>query len=178
MCDSLPRKGAPAPTDADDRFDDSRQPHRTLASNGKQASAIWAGVRGSRRASRTCAFCDCARQHVGAGWTLAALAFAQQQVSDAPTPEYRFARPDVAELASALATLRSVLILAVGTRCLAMEFAQRTRPGLARDCRAAPRVARLAPKPSLYISRQDPPANQPVVAILLLAIAVTTVIGA
>jgi hypothetical protein len=30
---------------------------------------------------------------------------AQQQVSDAPTPEYRFARPDVAELASALATM-------------------------------------------------------------------------
>lgn len=58
-----------------------------------------------------------------------------------------------------------------------MEFAQRT-PGLARDCGAAPRVARLAPKPSLYISRQDPPANQPVVTILLLAIAVTTVIGA
>jgi hypothetical protein len=45
--------------------------------NGKQASAIWAGVRGSRRASRTCAFCECARQQVGAGRTLGALAFAQ-----------------------------------------------------------------------------------------------------
>ena len=30
----MPRKGAPAPTDADDRFDDSRHPRRTLASNG------------------------------------------------------------------------------------------------------------------------------------------------
>ena len=29
-----PRKGAPAPTDAGDRFDDSRHPPRTLASNG------------------------------------------------------------------------------------------------------------------------------------------------
>jgi len=75
----MPRKGASAPTDADDRFDDSRHPRRTLASNGKQASAIWAGVRGSRRASRTCALCECARQHVGAGWTLAALAFAHEQ---------------------------------------------------------------------------------------------------
>ena len=64
-----------------DRFDDSRHLRRTLASNGKQASAIWAGVRGSRRASRTCAFCECARQHVGAGWTLAALAFAQKEAS-------------------------------------------------------------------------------------------------
>ena len=49
------------------------------AFNGKQASAIWAAVRGSRRASRTCAFCECARQHLGAGRTLAALAFAQTQ---------------------------------------------------------------------------------------------------
>ena len=40
----LPRKGTPAPTDADDRFDDSRHLRRTLASTGKQASAIWAGV--------------------------------------------------------------------------------------------------------------------------------------
>ena len=54
-------------------------PVRAIPINGKQASAIWAGVRGSRRASRTCAFCECARQHVGAGWTLAALAFAQIQ---------------------------------------------------------------------------------------------------
>ena len=37
---AMPRKGAPAPTDADDRFDDSRHPHRTLASNGKHASVI------------------------------------------------------------------------------------------------------------------------------------------
>ena len=34
----LPRKGTPAPTDADDRFDDSRHPHRTLASNGSRSS--------------------------------------------------------------------------------------------------------------------------------------------
>ena len=74
-----PRKGAPAPTDADDRFDDSRHPRRTLASNGKQASVIWAGVGGGPRAWRTCAFCECARQHVGAGWTVAALASAQER---------------------------------------------------------------------------------------------------
>ena len=34
----LPRKGAPAPTDGDDRFDDSRHPRRTLASNGSRSS--------------------------------------------------------------------------------------------------------------------------------------------
>ena len=51
-------------------------------STGKQASAIWAAVRGSRRASRTCAFCECARQHVGAGRTVAALAFAQMRSSE------------------------------------------------------------------------------------------------
>ena len=73
----LPRKGAPAPTDADDRFDDSRTLRRTLASNGKQASVIWAAIGGGRLAWRTCAFCECARQHVGAGWTVAALASAQ-----------------------------------------------------------------------------------------------------
>jgi hypothetical protein len=32
------------------------------ASTGKQASVIWAGVHGSRRERRTCAFCGCARQ--------------------------------------------------------------------------------------------------------------------
>ncbi len=88
-----PRKGAPAPTDADDRFDDSRHPRRTLASNGKQAYAVWPGVRGSRRASRTRAFCECARRHVGAGWTLAALAFAQMRAaarsSRSPNPGLR-----------------------------------------------------------------------------------------
>jgi len=31
-------------------------------------------------------------------------AFAQQQASDAPAPDYRFARPDVAELTIELAT--------------------------------------------------------------------------
>ncbi len=77
----LPRKGASAPTDADDRFDDLRHSRRTLASNGKQASVIWAGVGGGRRAWRTCAFCECARQHVGAGWTGAALASAQKEAS-------------------------------------------------------------------------------------------------
>jgi hypothetical protein len=49
----MPRKGAPEPTDADDRFDDSRHPRRTLASNGKQASAVEESLRGvSRIASR------------------------------------------------------------------------------------------------------------------------------
>jgi hypothetical protein len=67
-----PRKGAPAPTDGDDRFDDSRHPRRTLAFNGKHAPVILAGVGGSRRAWRTRAFYECARHHVGALWTLAA----------------------------------------------------------------------------------------------------------
>jgi len=101
---AMPRKGAPAPTDADDRFDDSRHPRRTLPSNGKQASAIWAGVRGNRRASRTCAFCECARQHVGAGWTLAALAFAQIQACVARLSTTAFCTPAGARRAFAMAT--------------------------------------------------------------------------
>ena len=52
---------------------------RTLGVHGKQAFVIWAGVGGGRRAWRTCAFCECARQRVGAGWTVAALASAQIQ---------------------------------------------------------------------------------------------------
>jgi hypothetical protein len=40
---ALPRKGTPAPVDPDDRFDDSRHLRRTLASNGKQTSVMWAG---------------------------------------------------------------------------------------------------------------------------------------
>ena len=67
------------PVDEDDRYHNSRRDRLTLACNGKQACVIWAGVGGSRRAWRTCAFCECARQHVGAGWTLAALAFAQRE---------------------------------------------------------------------------------------------------
>jgi hypothetical protein len=51
---------------------------RALGTNGKQAPVILAGVGGSRRAWRTRAFYECARQHVGALWTLAALAFAQE----------------------------------------------------------------------------------------------------
>jgi hypothetical protein len=75
----MPRKGAPEPTDADDRFDDSRHPRRTLASNGKQSSVMSTEVRDGREAWRTTPFCESARQHVGAGWTLAARAFAQTQ---------------------------------------------------------------------------------------------------
>jgi hypothetical protein len=52
---------------------------RALGINGKQASVILAGIRGSRRAWRTCAFCESARQHACAGWTLAALAFAHKR---------------------------------------------------------------------------------------------------
>ena len=100
-------KGTPAPTDADDRFDDSRHLRRTLASNGKQASAIWAVVRGSRRASRTCAFCERARQHLGAGRTLSALAFAQEQARVGLLARYCFARSAVAELTMPMATIGS-----------------------------------------------------------------------
>ena len=50
------------------------------------------------------AFPETKRPDLPAPHSWLARAFAQQQVSDAPTPEYRFARPDVAELASALAT--------------------------------------------------------------------------
>jgi hypothetical protein len=71
------------------RFRRLGRPPGALAFNGKQASAIWAEVRGGRRASRTCAFCECARQHVGAGWTLAALAFAQYQSCELRWPEGR-----------------------------------------------------------------------------------------
>ena len=50
------------------------------------------------------AFPETKRPDLSAPHSWLARAFAQQQVSDAPTPEYRFGRPDVAELASALAT--------------------------------------------------------------------------
>jgi hypothetical protein len=78
------------------REDDARFAHftglpGTLGINGKQASVIWAGNDGSRRAWRTCAFCESARQHVGAGWTLAACAFAQQESSRPPRPGECFA---------------------------------------------------------------------------------------
>ena len=65
--------------EADARFRHLGALRRALGTNGKQASVIWAGVRGSRRAWRTCAFCESARQHAGVGWTLAALAFAQKR---------------------------------------------------------------------------------------------------
>ena len=48
-----------------------------LLATASRRPVIWAGIRGSRRAWRTCAFCESARQHGGAGWTLAAFAFAQ-----------------------------------------------------------------------------------------------------
>jgi hypothetical protein len=64
----MPRKGASAPTDADDRFTIHATRAGRSASNGKQVSVIGAGIRDNRRARRTCAFCECARQHVGAGW--------------------------------------------------------------------------------------------------------------
>jgi hypothetical protein len=53
---------------------------RTSEINGKQTSVTWTGVLGSRRARRTSAFCESARQHVGVDWTLPALAFAQQEL--------------------------------------------------------------------------------------------------
>ena len=51
----LPRKGAPAPTDADDRFADSRHPHRTVASNGSRSSGAPRLVRAAPAASRALA---------------------------------------------------------------------------------------------------------------------------
>ena len=120
-----PRKGASAPTDADDRFDDSRHPRRTLASNGKQASVIGAGIRDSRRAWRTRAFCECARQHAGAGWTLAALASAHGHQRDRrraallvlcgkqPRPgRYRFRR----NASTRPTTARSLLLVQTSSR--------------------------------------------------------------
>jgi hypothetical protein len=86
LTSGLPRIGASAPARVDARSCPSQRRARAIAINGKHASAIWAGVRGSRRASRTCAFCECARQHVGAGWTLAALAFAQIRASARACP--------------------------------------------------------------------------------------------
>ena len=83
-----PRSGACLAThpsvsmdEVDARFRHLGALRRALGINGKQASAIWAGIRGSRRAWRTCAFCESARQHAGAGLTLAALAFAQKRAS-------------------------------------------------------------------------------------------------
>jgi len=51
---AMPRKGAPAPTDADDRFDDSRHPRRTHASNGSRSSgARVSSERHGRRVGRS-----------------------------------------------------------------------------------------------------------------------------
>ena len=55
---AMPRKGASAPTYADDRFDDSRHPRRTLASNGWDAP----GVVAVRMARRTLAFRESERR--------------------------------------------------------------------------------------------------------------------
>jgi hypothetical protein len=50
----MPRKAAPAPTDADDRFDDSRHPHRPVASNGSRSSgARVSSKRHGRRLGRS-----------------------------------------------------------------------------------------------------------------------------
>lgn len=63
----------------------SRSLRRFTASAPDACLQRQAGVRHLRRgrrrppAWRTCAFCECARQHVGAGWTVAALASAQIQ---------------------------------------------------------------------------------------------------
>ena len=46
---ATPRKGASAPTDADDRFDDSRHPRRTLASNGSRSSGARVSSERNRR---------------------------------------------------------------------------------------------------------------------------------
>ena len=54
-------------------------------------------------------------------------AFAQQQASDAPAPDYRFARPDVAELTIELATKRSDRARSAPRRTIA--FAQSRASG-------------------------------------------------
>jgi hypothetical protein len=95
------------------------------------------GERSSRpAASRRCLCHDLDRQSQRGR----ATAFAQRQVSDAPTPEYRFARPDVAELTSALATERNSRSKSVlAHRWLAtagLEIA------LGRLCDRAPRASR------------------------------------
>ena len=81
--------------------------------NGNQASVIWAGIRGSRRAWRTCAFCESARQHAGAGWTLAALAFAQSRACRCPGPHDPF--PSGRGRADPLAFYRGQLSLTGGS---------------------------------------------------------------
>ncbi len=63
---AMPRKGTPAPTDADDRFPDSRHLRRTLASNGEHQPAP--------RASREGAGSERGRGHVGHRPTLAVRA--------------------------------------------------------------------------------------------------------
>jgi hypothetical protein len=68
-------------TGADLRFARPASDVATFEINGKHASVIWVGIRGSRRAWRTSAFCESARQDADAGWTLAALAFAQTEAS-------------------------------------------------------------------------------------------------
>jgi hypothetical protein len=50
----------------------------TIEFNGKQASVFWAGIRGSRRAWRTCAFCESARADPVSIGAFPAVAFAQK----------------------------------------------------------------------------------------------------
>jgi hypothetical protein len=99
--------------------------------NGKQASVIWAGVGGGRRVWRTCAFCECARQHVGAGWTVAALASAQKQPPARP-------RPGVAAL-QGIASAQDV-----GLSVVALDDEKKTR------------VGRRAPPPKLLQLSDSP----------------------
>jgi hypothetical protein len=60
----------------------------TIEFNGKQASVFWAGIRGSRRAWRTCAFCESARADPVSIGAFPAVAFAQtradRELSDSP----------------------------------------------------------------------------------------------
>ena len=125
MDSQLPRKGASAPSYADDRFDDSRHPRRTLGLQRQAGVRHRAGIRDSRRAWRTCAFCECARQHVGAGWTVAGSRF----------------RPEAATSlrragAAALQGIASARL--AGVRVVALDEEEKTRSvaalGLRRCC--------------------------------------------
>ena len=102
----LPRKGTPAPTDADDRFDDSRHPHRTLASNAsRRPSSGPAYATAAGRGGRVLSANALVSMSVPVGlWRLSLPP--RSRHATGLLARYCFARSAVAELTMPMATFR------------------------------------------------------------------------
>jgi hypothetical protein len=95
---------ASAPTEADDRFEDSRRVRRTLACNGKKASASGTDSDGNRMTPRASAFRESTGPVLDAiGWLLA-CGIAQSRVSGCRGPDDLFRCPTTLRRVIALAT--------------------------------------------------------------------------